>query len=329
MPNYSQGPILCQTGGVSGSGGVWNNPNNLAVDDGISYAQCVLPAGSNPLSENLYGSNFGFTIPGAATILGFQFSIKKWITNEIFEGNPLPTIPTFDNGVYALKALAVPGGATDHSVVTAYPTSVQQFTYGDDSDLWGSTWGPSDINGSGFGMQIASKVVGTGHASIVLMAALYSTVFFQVTGPSGSNGGVTAFERIALYPANGNIWAFDPLSNFNDPIDGSNYFWRVEELAVGRKPTISRLFVTYRDLGLVNVTFTITAVQDNQTVVSSSAAATLGNASPTGYLMTKEVDMPQISGMNFQLSASRLAGAGPLSIAKIKVCGRMEVDSYS
>ena len=76
-----------------------------------------------------------------------------------------------------------------------------------------------------------------------------------------------------------------------------------------------------------SVTFTLVATQDDQTVVTRSATVVLGNATPTGNYLTKEVDLP-LSGMNMQLSWSRAAGAGPLAIAKIKMCGTVETEPY-
>lgn len=317
MPNYSQGPLLCGTGAsIVDTNTPWTNPQYLAQTDPRNFAECAMQA--DGFSQFIHGTNFGFTLPSGATVLGIQFSFTKF-------QNGHPKVIT-DSVIAAIK---VAGGASNNNALPdGWPPEPTQFTYGSDTDTWGLSWVGSDVNDPGFGLAIAVQNNDDTEGAQAWVQGLFATVFFQVNTGVGSNGGVTAFERIALYPANMNIWAFDPAAGFDDPSDAGSYFWRVEELMVGRKPTISRLFVTYRDLGLVTVTFTLTGVQDDQTVVTNSATVVLGNASPTGFLMTKEVDLP-LSGMNMQLSVARAAGVGPLSISKIKICGRVETDSYS
>ena len=301
--------------GVSGisSGNPWSNPGN--VNSSSQFADSFIdPSGE---SAPLLGTNFGFTIPSGALIQGILFTFQKFGERHV------------NNFIDDAAIGASPIGTADRSQPGNWPLEPVQFTYGSSTDLWGASWTALDINGSGFGLSITAENQDDTISLKAFVNALYATVYYQINTGSPSNGGITAFERIGLYPmSDGNLWAFDPNSGYNDPLDGSSYFWRVEEIAVGRKPTISRIFCTYRDLGQVTTVWTLTAVDDSQKVVTNSATRVLGNTVPTGYLMTAEIDLP-LSGMNMQLSVSRKAGAGPLSIAKVKVCGRVETDSYS
>jgi hypothetical protein len=147
-----------------------------------------------------------------------------------------------------------------------------------------------------------------------------------------SLGGVATNARLTLYPmvniTNGAVgfYAFDPAGGYNDPNSGSFYSFKVEEVLPGRTPTMGQAIITYRDLGQVTINLLMTGSTDAQTVVSTTIGPfTLGNSSPTGRLMTKIVGLNFPACQNPQLTIQRAAGAGPLSIAKVVLCGRVEV----
>jgi hypothetical protein len=148
-----------------------------------------------------------------------------------------------------------------------------------------------------------------------------------------SNGGVFASSQLALYPCTNILTGlteyrtFDPTQPANDPLLPSSYAWRVEQIGGQyRNPTIRKLLWTFTDLGQVSVTWTITGVTEQQQVISSSTPIGVGNAVPTYATMTVEIDIVGgvWTGMNLQLSVSKLAGAGPLSILKVAIIGEVE-----
>lgn len=131
---------------------------------------------------------------------------------------------------------------------------------------------------------------------------------------------------VAAATGQAGLYAFDPTIGFNDLINPSNYFYKVEEVIPGRTPTVNKIVVTYRDLGLVVVTFNITGTNDLQKVVSATTGPIiLGNLSATGRIMTRNDIGLTLSAQNLQLSFTRAAGAGPLSIVKILLCGTVEL----
>ena len=334
MGTFQLGPQLCRTGsqldapfGASIDLVPWRPPanvTNVTLDDGKSFATVDL----YPLQISwlLLGTNFGFgPFPSGATILGVQFWLKR---------SPQFNAHARDHDVLLIKGGTFVG--PNHAQTSLWPGGVTQTSYGNAADLWGTTLTPADVSAANFGVGISVDNQGQ-FLCVMSVTAMRGAVYYQSiqsappgaglgTGPP-SNGGVTAFQRIALFPVAQGLYAFDPGAGFDDAVDGSSYTYRVEEIAVGRKPTVSRLFVTYLDLGEVTVTFTLVACQDDQTVVTNSATVVLGNATPTGNYLTREVDLP-LSGMNMQLSWSRAAGAGPLAIAKIKMTGTVEVEPY-
>lgn len=145
-----------------------------------------------------------------------------------------------------------------------------------------------------------------------------------------SLGGVSTSSRVSLFPMvnpmTGQVgfYAFDPSKGFNDATDGSYYNWKVEDVIPGRVPTISRLILTYRDLGPVQVVFTLSGVNDAALPqTASTPTMTLGTPAMTQKLVTVLIGL-QLTAQNLQLSVQRAAGAGTISIVKVVLCGRVE-----
>lgn len=165
-----------------------------------------------------------------------------------------------------------------------------------------------------------------------------------VLGPSvnipTSNGGVFATAQVALFPCfnshnNRNEYhAFDPTMGFNDPLAASTYSWRYEQFSgsegsVGsfNQPTIRRLILTFRDLGRVTVTFTLTGCNDKGEVVTNSTSLGFGSATPTNRLLVTPVDIVLTCQIP-QLSVRREANDGPLSIVQVVMLGEVEVATH-
>lgn len=150
-----------------------------------------------------------------------------------------------------------------------------------------------------------------------------------------SNGGTTAPLNLALFPfadsfAIGHfshIYILDVM-NFNDPARASSYSWKVEEVQAGRTPTCSRVILSYTDLGKATITLTLAGSNDAGQIVSETTTLTIGNASPTGKLLTVVVGL-SLTAQNLQLTLTRAANAGPVSIVKVRLEGRVETTSYA
>jgi hypothetical protein len=125
------------------------------------------------------------------------------------------------------------------------------------------------------------------------------------------------------------FYSFDPSFGFNDATASGFYAFKMEEIIPGRVPTVRKIIVVYRDLGLATVGFFLTGTlftaPSGQQLVSNSTTVTLGTASKTGRLMTALVDL-ELTAMDMQLTINRAANAGPVSIVKIIMCGQVEVD---
>jgi cysteine-rich repeat protein len=116
----------------------WNMPGNAAASDN-AYAN-VSPGGVP--TQYLRATNFGFSIPGAAVINGIEVRVEKQAAGTIHDA----------------RARIVKGGtigATDRSDPNAWPATDTVVVYGSNSDLWGETWAPTDINAGGFGFALS------------------------------------------------------------------------------------------------------------------------------------------------------------------------------
>lgn len=147
-----------------------------------------------------------------------------------------------------------------------------------------------------------------------------------------SNGGLTSPLGVMLIPSVnisgiGSYYWLNP-ANFNDPSSASSYSFKVEDVLAGRTPTISRIIVSYRDLGVATITLTLSGIDDNQAVQTNSITVNIGTTLATKKVCTLIVGLA-LSANNLQLTITRLANAGPVSITKIRMEGRVDLRPYA
>lgn len=121
----------------------WANPSRITADDGSR--SIVSTEGST--SDTLKASNFGFSIPENATIVGIETRVQ--LRREAGNGG------TF-RYVNVGKSDAVLG--TSKNPNEAIGTSDQNFDDGGAADLWGLSWTPAEINASTF--QVRARIEG-------------------------------------------------------------------------------------------------------------------------------------------------------------------------
>jgi len=149
----------------TGGGSAWQNLSGPSSVLGTGTASTNLGAGT---SQSLNISTYGFAIPANATIRGIRVSINK--SNSGLGGTVV------DNTFELLKAASPVG--SNKATGTAWGGVV---TYGGSSDLWGTTWTPTDINASGFGMSVIATMTGSSPAAAVNgpRQSLYGTPLVQ------------------------------------------------------------------------------------------------------------------------------------------------------
>ena len=149
--------------------------------------------------------------------------------------------------------------------------------------------------------------------------------------PFGENGGITATTAYLMLPMIDNVTGIISVgildvSNFNSDSLPSSVTFRSEDVIPGRVPTVRRVILTYRDMGLASVIVSILGVNDNNVAVSASSTVSIGNLVPTFLLMTKLVDV-QLTAFRPQLQITRPANAGPVSIVSVVMLGTVERQS--
>lgn len=159
----SSGPLPPTAAVNSGAGTSWTNPTN-ALTSNDSYATAA-HIGLDT-SRNLQLTGFGFAIPGGATILGIAATVERK-SNQSGQ--------TTTSAVQLLKAGVAAGSAKGPG--STWTTSDAAETWGTNSDLWGTTWTPAEVNAADFGVQL--KTVDGGGAATASVDVVTLTVYYQ------------------------------------------------------------------------------------------------------------------------------------------------------
>jgi hypothetical protein len=176
----SSGPNLptAATGNTNTNGGgtrAWINPGGVEVTTGTG-AQVSFTVNLQ-ISDDLIATGFGFSIPGGSIINGIMLTVdEEDVTGngDIFERN----VQLTKNGSAAVGNNKAVGG---FGTIGSFATS----TFGSSSDLWGTTWTPSDINASTFGVVFITRCAGfVGPTDTGAVRGFRLTVFF--TNPAAN-----------------------------------------------------------------------------------------------------------------------------------------------
>jgi hypothetical protein len=170
----------------------------------------------------------------------------------------------------------------------------------------------------------------TGPVIVTVGGVASNSETFTITSPS--NGGLSAPLGLLLIPCQQfvtqEVLALDT-TNYNDPSNGSFYFYKVEEIIAGRTPSCTRQIITYRDLGLATITITLSGYDQNANApVSVSVALSIGSSAATGKLFTALPGL-SLTAENLQFSITRQPAGGPVSIVKVRLEGKVEMTAYA
>jgi hypothetical protein len=139
--SFTLGPNACTIATPNG----WQGANNIQMQDGLGATVSINPGSTSGL---LQATAFNFGVPSGATVLGITavWVRKSWSLPGLYTG-------LVDSNVSLLKAGSAVG--SNHASGGGWISSFQSISYGGPSDLWGASWSPSDINSSGFGIQLS------------------------------------------------------------------------------------------------------------------------------------------------------------------------------
>lgn len=163
----SQGPSFAGTASsVGGETAFWSNPSNAEANDS-SYATATLFG--NDQSQRLTLTNFGFTIPGGSTITGVEVNVERSAISGAVR----------DVTLFLLKSSAEVGSGLGN--VGDWPGVDGVVTYGGSTTLWGTTFTSSEVNNSGFGVDIQCEEH-SGSLSTAQIDYVTITVYYTAAG---------------------------------------------------------------------------------------------------------------------------------------------------
>lgn len=134
----SQGPRYPGAGASDNAVGTiaWVNPGNVTAEDDVA---AVASFGGGGTTHYLKATDFGFTVPGTATIAGVAVTIRRKRSG----GGTV--VDSAGSGVLLVKG-GTPQGDDKGDSVSNWAGAYEEKAYGGASDLWGLTLTPSDVN---------------------------------------------------------------------------------------------------------------------------------------------------------------------------------------
>lgn len=137
----SQGPNNAgRTEDIATGGFAWVNPDNVSACDGIDATSgCVVGVDSNALQV----TQFGFSVPTLATVIGVSVSVTRD-----------STLNTAFDKIVQLMLNNVLIGVNKADLVTLWPVAPASVAYGGSADVWGAALTPAIVNNTKFGVRI-------------------------------------------------------------------------------------------------------------------------------------------------------------------------------
>ncbi len=154
--SQSQGPLngsIFTNIAIPNSTSPWGNTGNAAVSDDNRAINTIDLANSGDYTDYLQATGFGFTIPTNSLIDGIEVEVER---SDLGSKARDYSIRIVKNGVIKNQ---------DKAANQGWPSNDTYRTYGGNTDLWGETWTPADINASNFGFAIAAYRQGGGNGS--------------------------------------------------------------------------------------------------------------------------------------------------------------------
>jgi hypothetical protein len=174
------------------------------------------PTGGTVFSDQLEATNFGFALPGLDTVLGILVEIQGLQPVGNPAGSSLSVSLLKNGNIIGTAKNNVQMGTTD----TFIPL-------GGSGDLWGSTWGPLDVNLSGFGVAIQGSNPASSNASwsidfVRITLFVTGGPSISVSGAAGSFSATQGYQYVQVFgnSVDGNISNPSPPSISTGPFSG-------------------------------------------------------------------------------------------------------------
>ena len=296
----SQGPTLAGTGSNSTAGTTaWSNPSNVTTS-GSSYA--TLAATSSVNAKFVVGTNFSFSVPSGARIVGIQVSLKSFVSaiSGFASTSAILQAQIFYNGS--------PIGNAKNVYSTQAITTATAYSVGSAADSWGINSSGIVANNATFGVGFIGIFSGqvpataTFNVNDIVVTVFYGGSLTVTPTGSGSFSAINGFTYVYAYgnSQSGEISNAGSFSNNTGPFSNVQYVGvpvqastdsQVDQIRVYRTTDSGggNQFFELPNSPFTNTTATIQdAAADTTLQVASQAEINLGNTPPPVGLINLE-----------------------------------------
>jgi hypothetical protein len=179
----------------------WSDTQDIDDDDNDG-AYVDLSAGQT--SRYLKGTDYDFSIPSGATITGITVEIRR---DSESGGDRIR-----DNVVMLVKGGSVVG--TGKAISGNWSTSTTTVSYGGQSDLWGTTWTPAEINSNNFGVALSVYNANSGSNREAWVDYLRVRVTYDynhtITATAGAGGTISPTGSVSVADGDDRTFTITP-----------------------------------------------------------------------------------------------------------------------
>jgi len=143
----------------------WADPNNAQASDD---ANASFTSNALNSSEYLKCTNFSFSLPTGVTITGIEIKIER-------------TADFVDEVKDDVIKLVIGGSVVGNSlaVENSWNTTEENFTYGDQSNLWGNSISKAQVESADFGVVLSAAIYAGGGTNTPLVDSVAIKVYYS------------------------------------------------------------------------------------------------------------------------------------------------------
>jgi hypothetical protein len=251
----------------------WVDPNEITTP-GSAYATVNLYH-LHLVSNYLQASQYGFTIPSEASIVGIEVVINRSASAR----NPSIS----DNSVRLVRA-GTPVG-DDKAIDAPWPSTLGFATYGGPVDLWGTTWTPDQVNSTDFGVVFSAQRDNNGNNSrYAIVDSMQITVYYEYSSASevecGDGTPITYGESVICeVTVSGVVGGQTPSGSVNWSTDGSGAF-DPNPCTLSGADGVATCTTTYTPAAVGSGSHLVAATYPGDTYYTSSSASQLLTVNP-------------------------------------------------
>ncbi len=144
-------------------------------------------------------TNFGITLFSDAVVQGIQV-----IVSGTGSGSKISTIQLINGGTHIVTLIALASLSSNRADTQSFGSSEVNCTYGDSTDLWGSTWSVATITNTSFGFSFAGTNTKGTPVTVRACGALaivyyYTSLTLTATVPASVTLNMNSLPSLSLW----------------------------------------------------------------------------------------------------------------------------------